>query len=103
MTPRVGDRSYWSSRSVTTPVIFYVLVGVDRQLAQVSRMGFYFGRCSCWAHGIVSWACGLSLVFLTPLPWCHLYLNCVCCLVGGDSCPGRASCLVFCAVVALGS
>src|SRR5437588_7048834 len=66
MAPRVGDRSHWSSRSVTTPVLFLCFVGADGQLAQVSRMGFYFGRCSRWVHGIVGRACGLSLVFPYP-------------------------------------
>ena len=82
--PRVGDRPCWSSRSVTTPVYFLCLFGVDGQLAQVPRMGFYLGRCSRWVHGIVGRACGLSLVFLTPLPWCRLYLDC---LFGGECVP----------------
>src|SRR5437868_1744966 len=63
MAPRVGDRPRWSSRPVTTPIFVLCLFGVDGQLAQVSRMGFYFGRCSCRVHGIVGRACGLSLVF----------------------------------------
>src|SRR5205807_756439 len=46
--------------------IFMFLFGVDGQLAQVSRMDFYFGRCSRWVHGIVGRACGLSLVFPYP-------------------------------------
>src|SRR5437660_7016516 len=92
MAPRVGDRPHWSSRSVTTPVLFLFLFGVDGQLAQVPRMGFYFGRRSRWVHGIVGRAGGLSLVFLTPLPWCRLYLDylfgggCVALAVGRDVC-----------------
>ena len=92
MAPRVGDRPHWSSRSVTTPVLFCVLFGVDGQLAQVPRMGFYFGRCSRWVHGIVGRACGLSLVFLTPLPWCRLYLDC---LFGEECVPWRSG-VMFC-------
>ena len=70
-------------------------------------MGFYFGRRLRWVHGIVGRACGLSLAFLTPLPWCRLYLDCfvwggVCALaVGRDVCFGfplwRSSCVaMFC-------
>ena len=77
MAPWVGDRPHWSSRFVTTPVLFCVLFGVDGQLAQVPRMGFYYGRCSSRVHGIIGRACGLSLVLLTPLPWCRLYLDCL--------------------------
>ena len=32
-------------------------------------MGFYFGRCSRWVHGIVGRACGLSLIFSYPSAW----------------------------------
>ena len=74
---------------------FWLLFGVDGQLAQVPRMGLYFGRCSCWVYGIVGRACEMSLVLLTPLPSlaCHLYLDyClggVCALaVGRDVCFG---------------
>src|SRR5437868_12932049 len=56
---------------------FCVLFRVDGQLAQVPQMGFYFGRCLRWVYGIDGRACGLSLVFLTPLPWCRLYLDCL--------------------------
>ena len=78
MAPRVGDRPHWSSRSVTTPIFVLCLFGVDGQLAQVSRMGFYFGRRLHWVYGIIGRACGLSLVFPYPstlvLPVLRLFL-----------------------------
>src|SRR5437588_12985140 len=66
MAPRVGDRPHWSSRSVTTPVLFCVLFGVDGQLAQVSRMDFYFSR----RFTLGSWDCrpGMRTEFGFPYP-----------------------------------
>src|SRR5437879_8208243 len=94
MAPWVGDRPHWSSRSVTTPVLFCVLFGVDGQLAQVPRMGFYFGRRSRWVHRIIGRACGLSLVFPYPfalvppvLRLCY-WGGCLAWAVGGVLCLG---------------
>src|SRR5437879_602191 len=74
---------------------FVFLFGIDGQLAQVSRMGFYFGCRSGWVYEIVGRACGLSLVFPYPSALMPPVLR-LCCWSGCvTQAVVRVVCLVF--------